>query len=175
MSEYRKSGGFGNRGGGQGGFKRREFGGRPSFGGRPDWKGGRPSFGGGNRNGGQTQMFSATCAQCQKSCEVPFRPNGEKPVYCKDCFVSKRENPSTSNRESFQSKPQSDTRTNDTRINDVRIDELKRSIEVIGDKLDRLTKMIENRNAPKESAPVAIAEETVKRSTVKKKSSAKKK
>ncbi len=31
-------------------------------------------------------MHRATCAKCNKSCEVPFRPNGSRPVYCSDCF-----------------------------------------------------------------------------------------
>ncbi len=39
----------------------------------------RPSF-------GDRQKFSAICAKCGKRCEVPFRPSGEKPVYCNDCF-----------------------------------------------------------------------------------------
>jgi len=31
-------------------------------------------------------MFEATCDKCGSRCEVPFRPNGEKPVYCRACF-----------------------------------------------------------------------------------------
>jgi len=31
-------------------------------------------------------MFRAICADCQKECEVPFKPTGERPVYCKECF-----------------------------------------------------------------------------------------
>jgi CxxC-x17-CxxC domain-containing protein len=31
-------------------------------------------------------MHEAICATCGKSCEVPFRPTGDKPVYCSDCF-----------------------------------------------------------------------------------------
>jgi CxxC-x17-CxxC domain-containing protein len=49
--------------------------------------------GGGNRNFGKPrfgndrpQMYSATCANCGKQCEVPFRPTGNKPVLCRDCF-----------------------------------------------------------------------------------------
>ncbi|MBP6885923.1 MAG: hypothetical protein KBC02_01620 [Candidatus Pacebacteria bacterium] len=48
-----------------------------------------PRFGG-KRSGGfarpQGQVFQATCAQCGKACDVPFRPNGQRPVYCRDCF-----------------------------------------------------------------------------------------
>ncbi len=48
-------------------------------------------FGGGRHSsGGTREMFSATCAACGKSCQVPFQPNGEKPVYCSDCFQGQR-------------------------------------------------------------------------------------
>jgi CxxC-x17-CxxC domain-containing protein len=36
--------------------------------------------------GALRQMFPATCAECGKSTEVPFQPNGYKPVYCNDCY-----------------------------------------------------------------------------------------
>lgn len=36
------------------------------------------------------QMYTATCDQCGRRCEVPFMPSGEKPVYCNDCFSEKR-------------------------------------------------------------------------------------
>lgn len=32
------------------------------------------------------QMHQAVCSNCGKSCEVPFRPTGSKPVLCRDCF-----------------------------------------------------------------------------------------
>jgi CxxC-x17-CxxC domain-containing protein len=37
------------------------------------------------------QKFDAICSNCGKKCQVPFRPDGEKPVYCKDCFGAPRE------------------------------------------------------------------------------------
>lgn len=61
---------------GRGGFTKR-FGGE-----RGGFSGGAP------RDRGQVELFSATCANCNKTCEVPFKPNGTKPVYCKDCFGS---------------------------------------------------------------------------------------
>jgi len=52
---------------GRGDFKpRKSFGDRPSF--------------------GDKRMFSAVCDACKNACEVPFRPTGERPVYCSDCF-----------------------------------------------------------------------------------------
>ncbi|NLL18841.1 MAG: zinc-binding protein [Clostridia bacterium] len=47
----------------------------------------------GDRQGrGQRTMYSATCSQCGKEALVPFQPTGEKPVYCQDCFQSRRSN-----------------------------------------------------------------------------------
>lgn len=42
---------------------------------------------GGDRGfGAPKEMYDATCANCSKATQVPFRPNGKKPVYCRDCF-----------------------------------------------------------------------------------------
>jgi len=73
-----------NRGGG--GFKSggNKFGG----GGRP--RDGKRFGGGGNRPAGSGEMFKATCSDCNKACEVPFRPSGEKSVFCSDCFGRKQ-------------------------------------------------------------------------------------
>jgi CxxC-x17-CxxC domain-containing protein len=35
-------------------------------------------------------MFSATCSSCGREAQVPFRPSGTKPVYCSDCFTTRR-------------------------------------------------------------------------------------
>jgi CxxC-x17-CxxC domain-containing protein len=32
------------------------------------------------------EMYEVTCDGCGKKTEVPFRPTGKKPVYCRDCF-----------------------------------------------------------------------------------------
>lgn len=58
MSAYEKRGGFGGKG-------------RPSF---------KKNF------DAPRKLYSATCAECNDRCEVPFRPNGERPVFCKNCF-----------------------------------------------------------------------------------------
>lgn len=52
--------------------------------------GGRRRFGGGGRDFGRREMHRATCAQCGKDCEIPFRPSGDRPVYCSDCFENRR-------------------------------------------------------------------------------------
>ena len=39
---------------------------------------------------GERQMFHVVCAECGKDTEVPFEPKTDRPVYCRDCFNSKR-------------------------------------------------------------------------------------
>ena len=34
-------------------------------------------------------LYQAVCADCQKNCEVPFKPAG-RPIYCKECFVLRK-------------------------------------------------------------------------------------
>ena len=62
--------------------------------------GGGSYSGGGYSSGGYSsgprEMFSATCSSCGREAQVPFRPNGSKPVYCSDCFTSQRASSSRS-------------------------------------------------------------------------------
>jgi CxxC-x17-CxxC domain-containing protein len=49
--------------------------------------------GGGYSGGGSRaprEMFTATCSSCGREAKVPFRPTSGKPVYCNDCFASRR-------------------------------------------------------------------------------------
>ncbi len=50
----------------------------------------RNQQGGGGFDKPAREMHPAVCAQCGTDTMVPFRPNGEKPVYCSDCFSSMR-------------------------------------------------------------------------------------
>jgi CxxC-x17-CxxC domain-containing protein len=77
MSE-RRGGGFrsgGDRGRNNGGFRGR----------RDDNRGG--DF---RRDQGPREMHKATCAECGNECEVPFKPSGDRPVYCRECFNKHR-------------------------------------------------------------------------------------
>ena len=35
-------------------------------------------------------MYKVICADCRKECEVPFRPAGDRPVYCKECYAKRK-------------------------------------------------------------------------------------
>lgn len=79
MGNFQRGGYQGPKGGDRGGDR---------FNGRDAGKGSFPS----NRDmgrrdfGARPDMHKATCSDCGASCEVPFRPTGEKPVYCNNCF-----------------------------------------------------------------------------------------
>jgi CxxC-x17-CxxC domain-containing protein len=38
--------------------------------------------------GSAREMFEATCAQCNVATTVPFKPRGDKPVYCRSCYTA---------------------------------------------------------------------------------------
>ncbi|MEI7752508.1 MAG: CxxC-x17-CxxC domain-containing protein [Candidatus Omnitrophota bacterium] len=35
-------------------------------------------------------LHKAVCADCHRDCEIPFKPTGERPVYCKECFSKRK-------------------------------------------------------------------------------------
>ncbi|HRZ85496.1 MAG TPA: hypothetical protein P5277_01825 [Candidatus Paceibacterota bacterium] len=44
---------------------------------------------------GPKEMHKATCSECGKECEVPFKPSNDsegkpRPVYCKECYAKKK-------------------------------------------------------------------------------------
>ncbi len=53
--------------------------------GGPRSGGDRPGGGGGPR-----EFFAAICAECGKEAQLPFKPRGDRPVYCSDCFAKRR-------------------------------------------------------------------------------------
>jgi CxxC-x17-CxxC domain-containing protein len=111
---------------------------RPSFGKRPF----------GNKGGfdrGPKEMHKAECATCGKTCEVPFRPTGNRPVYCNDCFT-KTDAPRAPRRE-FTPRP-------DQAFND-----LKAELRVVNQNLERLITLMTPAQTP---APVAEKASTKK-------------
>ena len=39
----------------------------------------------------ERNLTQAVCAKCGKECEIPFRPTGDRPVYCRDCFSARKD------------------------------------------------------------------------------------
>ena len=48
--------------------------------------------GSGNRefSSGPREMHDVTCSECGAQTQVPFKPAGDRPVYCKDCYAKKK-------------------------------------------------------------------------------------
>ncbi|MBI3633664.1 MAG: hypothetical protein HY226_05225 [Candidatus Vogelbacteria bacterium] len=116
-----------------------------------DNRGGNGGFGGGQRR--PQVMHQATCNECNKSCEVPFRPSGDKPVYCKDCFAQKGGGQNRHQDERFPRKDFGDRGPRPSFNNNRRPDQqrpagggddVKRLIESLGTKIDRLINSVEN-------------------------------
>ncbi|MCJ2557299.1 MAG: DNA-directed RNA polymerase [Candidatus Thermoplasmatota archaeon] len=36
------------------------------------------------------ETHKATCSDCGQECEVPFKPDPDRPVYCRDCWSKRR-------------------------------------------------------------------------------------
>lgn len=36
------------------------------------------------------QLYNVKCAKCGKDAQVPFKPSGDRPVFCRDCYAQQR-------------------------------------------------------------------------------------
>ena len=112
-------------------------------------------------------MFPAICSNCGKSCEVPFRPNGKKPVLCSDCFGRKRqdrpEENNFSGRSFLQTRPAFEPPKENREIGD-----LKRQIEAMNLKIDSVLRILGTTQRAEEPASEPIKKFSGKRKTTKK-------
>lgn len=44
----------------------------------------------GDPSRGPRETFTAVCAECGQPAQVPFRPRGDRPVYCSNCFSNRK-------------------------------------------------------------------------------------
>ncbi len=115
------------------------------------------SFGGGSRGGfdrnrEDRQMFSAICDKCGAECELPFRPTGEKPVYCSNCFEK------TSGRDGGNRDFGGNNRRFEQRdVKDYRQDNTRAEIEALNKKLDRIIDLLTTQK------PMPVVEKSVKK------------
>ncbi|MEI6810459.1 MAG: CxxC-x17-CxxC domain-containing protein [Candidatus Nomurabacteria bacterium] len=130
----------------------------------------RPSYGdkrGGDRGGDrEATMFQATCSECKKNCDVPFRPASDKPVYCSSCFSAKREREDKEYKSgSFNREPKrfSNDRPTPTtsfvrpEVKSIGADDsTKKQLADISFKLDKLINVIEKMTAVKNETPVHV-------------------
>ncbi len=36
------------------------------------------------------QLYNVKCSNCGKDTQVSFQPSGDRPVYCRDCYMQKK-------------------------------------------------------------------------------------
>lgn len=47
----------------------------------------------------EKRMFSAVCSKCGDTCELPFKPSGDRPVFCSTCFSEENSGHDSARRE----------------------------------------------------------------------------
>ena len=144
MGNFKKQGGF---------DKNRGSSGRRNFGGS------QHSKRSGNRGFERPQMFDAICDECKKPCEVPFRPSGDKPVYCRECFGKKKGDFSSdypkreTSSSNFQQNNIARAPLAGAFIEDKRNNAIENQLRVLNAKIDRIIEIIESVSlvAPKQA------------------------
>ena len=71
-------------------------------------------------------MYKAICADCKKECEVPFRPSGDRPVYCQECFS--RRKAGNSFKANMDNRPKETAPAQVTNIDKPRVSEKKKPV-----------------------------------------------
>ncbi len=124
MGDFKQKVGMGR---GRFGGERRTTGGYSS--------GGRKSFG--DRDG-KPEMHKVICSDCGKNCEVPFRPSGDRKVFCSECFGGKEEGGRSSFRGNFggsrERRPSSDFKKDSS----LDFSQIKEKLMEISSKMDVL-------------------------------------
>jgi CxxC-x17-CxxC domain-containing protein len=93
------------------------------------------------------EVFDAECNSCHARCQVPFRPNGKKPVYCANCYT-KSDNASSA-RPSFrggESRSFGPQRSAAPDVSDRQIQELKKEIATMNVTLQHLVTAVDTFN-----------------------------
>ena len=128
------------RSGGGRDFKRRDFGSR-------DFD--RPQV-----------MHKTICSNCGKECEVPFKPSGNKPVFCRDCFQNNRSSDSMRS-ENFPQRSNFEDRGNNQVNRPAQQPVYKEQFEALNAKLDKILNLLTTNEPIKEveiSEPSQIIE-----------------
>jgi len=91
----------------------------------------------GRRDFGRPELHDAVCDECKKDCKVPFRPSGDKPIYCSDCFEKK------GGRDGNRSRGGRDSgRSFQRNASDPNTSKLVENIEILNTKLDKIIDLL---------------------------------
>ncbi len=121
----------------------------------------------GNRGsfGSKSQMHSTICSACGRNCEVPFKPTGEKPVFCSECFNNKKEG-------GFNRQARTESRFSSNNQKPFGFSITKEQFEQVNFKLDRIIKILAAQEKPdnhEEKEEAKIVKKTSKVKIIKEK------
>lgn len=117
--------------------------GRPSFGA----PGARPKFGysGGEfRHEAPVKKYDAICSTCGRRCEVPFRPDGSRPVYCTECFGAPHDANANAGKGKFPSRDFSPRPSYGAPAGGKSLADLERQIGAMNTKIDTMLRILES-------------------------------
>lgn len=117
--------------------------------------GGNRNFGNSRFNNDRQEMYSATCANCGKQCEVPFRPTGSKPVLCRDCFKNNRGSDSRRPERGSFDRPQFNREDNQSRPN------YQAQFDTLNAKMDKILGMLTPQRVEVAPLESEISDETI--------------
>ena len=135
----------------------------------------------GNSSSFKKELYDAECANCHKRCQVPFRPNGKKPVHCADCYTKDdtKRGPSKYGADDRKYAPRS---TYSAPVADTQIQDLTKQVAILSETVAKLAASVESfsrataftaevrKHLPVEEAPAAPAKKkAAAKKTVKKK------
>ena len=105
----------------------------------------RRSFG--DRDSRRSLLHDAVCDECGKDCKVPFKPRGDKPIYCSDCFEKKGggDNNRSRGRRDFSRRSFGDRdsrRPSQGNINNRSISQLVEKIEILNTRLNTIIDLL---------------------------------
>lgn len=73
----------------------------------------------------ESGFTKAICSDCGKECQLPFKPSGDRPVYCRNCFSSRKRSENSSGK--FENKSRDHHSFNRGNSNRSRFDSKRRS------------------------------------------------
>ena len=118
-------------------------------------------------------LHDAICSNCGNKCQVPFRPTGDKPVYCRDCFA-RMGGPCGTSGDRFQKKDRRNFTPSSQNIQprvtpqSAGSDEVKKQLEGVNAKLERLISAVQAlmpaqelvKTVPKKSATKKVSKKS---------------
>ena len=125
----------------------------------------RRSFG--DRDSRRPSLHDAVCDKCGKDCQVPFRPSGDKPIYCSDCFEKKGGGASnrSTGRRSFGDRDA--RRPSPGNIDNRSISQLVEKIEMVNNKLNTIIDLLSSAGKKKSELVEGMTEKSKKSKSTK--------